>query len=533
MQVQPQSRFAAHATIVAVATLGAIAGFWLGCRLTAPLAEFQLHNYIDRVAAHQSASVEEARTLLDTLQRSASPACSDAELASVRDLVSSSDSLKDAGRIHAGKIQCSATAGRPLHSIGHFIPTPVSSDDATALNGLVAIHDPSLNKAGIEEGSFFVLFGSHLPDVTESLPIHLASKANEAGANAAADEIDSVKRDGNTLVAEHCSSILSSCVTASVSTDEARQSGAAYVAGASVFGAIAGICLGLLLSHLRRRSLSLDQQLKQAVARDNLHLEYQPVVNLATGKIVGAEALARWTDRAGVVISPDVFIKAAEDHGFVGSITALVLKRALKEFRDVIKNHDGFRLSINIAPSDLIDPGFLPMVDEVIRKANVEPGSIAFEVTERSAATDQDALETIRELRDRGYKIYIDDFGTGYSNLSYLLYLSVDSIKIDRAFVKAIGTDSPSVAILPQIIAMARNLNLGVVAEGIEVECQAAYFPTEKIRIYGQGWFYGRPMPAAQFSTLIGLDGDPPPEAPETGMPLPQLAQRVPSTVTP
>jgi sensor c-di-GMP phosphodiesterase-like protein len=140
----------------------------------------------------------------------------------------------------------------------------------------------------------------------------------------------------------------------------------------------------------------------------------------------------------------------------------------------------------------------------------VPPGSLAFEVTERSAADCDEALESIRLLRRRGHHISIDDFGTGYSNLSYLLYLSADTIKIDKAFIRAIGTESVTVAILPQIIAMARSLNLCVVLEGIESEQQANYFPTDKIKIYGQGWLYGRPMPAPEFLRLLGIPQEQP-----------------------
>jgi sensor c-di-GMP phosphodiesterase-like protein len=184
------------------------------------------------------------------------------------------------------------------------------------------------------------------------------------------------------------------------------------------------------------------------------------------------------------------------------------LRRALKEFREVLEKLPDFRLNINIAAADLMDPQFLPMIEEAIQKANVRASSITLEVTESSAANHEDALESIRVLRRMGFGISIDDFGTGYSNLSYLLYLSADSIKIDKSFTRTIGTDAVSAGILPQIIAMARTLNLAVVVEGIESPSQADYFPTDKLRIYGQGWLYGRPMPAGEFFSLIGVTVD-------------------------
>jgi sensor c-di-GMP phosphodiesterase-like protein len=155
-----------------------------------------------------------------------------------------------------------------------------------------------------------------------------------------------------------------------------------------------------------------------------------------------------------------------------------------------------------------MDPLFLPMIEKAIQRANVRPSSITLEVTETSAANHEDAMESIRVLRRMGFGISIDDFGTGYSNLSYLLYLSADSIKIDKAFTRTIGTDAVSAGILPQIINMARTMNLAVVVEGIESPSQADYFPTDKLRIYGQGWLYGRPVPAGEFFSLIGVTVD-------------------------
>ena len=161
------------------------------------------------------------------------------------------------------------------------------------------------------------------------------------------------------------------------------------------------------------------------------------------------------------------------------------------------------------------------MIEAAVLEAHARPSSLTLEVTETSAADQEDALESIRLLRRMGFGISIDDFGTGYSNLSYLLYLSVDSIKIDKAFTRAIGTDAVTVAILPQIIAMARNLNLAVVVEGIESPSQADYFSTDNLKIYGQGWLYGRPVPAGEFFGLLGVLVDQPsvaaiPEAAES-----------------
>ncbi|MGB8030767.1 MAG: EAL domain-containing protein [Terracidiphilus sp.] len=497
------------------AVLGAITGFLLGCVFAIPLAENHLKTYMERVAAQDDASVKEARSVLDTMQHFASPACSEAELSNLRELVFRSDYLKAAGRIQRGRIECSTTAGRLARPFGDFKAGQAQADGTVIYSNLAPIQDQSLKRTGIQLGNAFVVYNSHLPEPDGQLPIRLAiepyqarspATTGEASPEASTEqETDDVALRGGTIVASQCSPLMSRCVIASVGVDDARRGEFAVIGATTLACGIAGVFIGITLCSLRRRSLSFDQRLKYAVAHEQLHLAYQPIVNLASGRIVGAEALARWTRPDGVSVSPSEFIKTAEEHGFIGSITNLVLRRALKEFREVLDKLPDFRLNINVAAADLIDPRFLPMIEKVVQEAHVRPSSLTLEVTETSAANQEDALESIRLLRRMGFGISIDDFGTGYSNLSYLLYLSVDSIKIDKAFTRAIGTDAVTVGILPQIIAMARALNLAVVVEGIESPAQADYFSTDNLKIYGQGWLYGRPVPAGEFFGLLGV----------------------------
>src|ERR1039458_4205811 len=158
-----------------------------------------------------------------------------------------------------------------------------------------------------------------------------------------------------------------------------------------------------------------------------------------------------------------IFIKIAEEHGFVGEVTKKILRRSLLAFAETLRSHTDFRLSVNVSGADLVDPGFLPMLDETLMRAKVDAKSLVIEITERSTSENAVAMETIRELRRREHRVHIDDFGTGYSNLDKLLYLFADTIKIDKAFTGVIGTESVAVAILPQILAMAKSLNLEVI----------------------------------------------------------------------
>ena len=230
---------------------------------------------------------------------------------------------------------------------------------------------------------------------------------------------------------------------------------------------------------------------------------YQPIVHLEDRRVVGAEALVRWTDDEGFAVSPEMFVHVAEMSGFVGELTELVVRQSLRDLGDVLRGRPDFSLNINVTGTDLADPAFLPMLERSLAIANASARSLTIEVTESSTAKKETAVQTIHRLRERGHRVYIDDFGTGYSSLSYLHSLAVDAIKIDKSFTHAIGTEAVTLGILPQILAMAKTLNLKVVAEGIETEEQAGYFAGYDQPILGQGWLFERPVSAEQFCRFL------------------------------
>jgi sensor c-di-GMP phosphodiesterase-like protein len=146
------------------------------------------------------------------------------------------------------------------------------------------------------------------------------------------------------------------------------------------------------------------------------------------------------------------------------------------------------------------------MLERYLDQAGVSPQSLAIEITESSTARHEVAVAAIRKLRQRGHSVQVDDFGTGYSSLSYLHALSVDAIKIDQSFTRAIGTEAVTLSILPQILAMAEALKLQVIVEGVETELQADYFASAAQPVLAQGWFFGRPVPADEFHALLAAD---------------------------
>jgi sensor c-di-GMP phosphodiesterase-like protein len=276
---------------------------------------------------------------------------------------------------------------------------------------------------------------------------------------------------------------------------------------------LAGGVLGFFVTLAYCRNRTREQELNRAVRRDELCLAYQPVVDLASGRVVGAEALARWTDEDGLSVGPDVFVALAEKEGFAGKITRLVLRHVLRDLSSLLRADPSFQVSVNVTAWDLAETGFVSMVQAMLAQAGVRPESVTIEITETSTARNERAIETIRQLRAAGHQVHIDDFGTGYSSLAYLQDLSVDAIKIDKVFTQAIGTGSVTVSILPQILAMVDALNLEIVVEGIESEEQAQYFAAadnRDKRIRGQGWLYGKPTPVGEFLKMLAADRENP-----------------------
>jgi sensor c-di-GMP phosphodiesterase-like protein len=240
-------------------------------------------------------------------------------------------------------------------------------------------------------------------------------------------------------------------------------------------------------------------QLMRAIRKDRIMVLYQPIVELKTRRVVGAEALARWTDEGGNPVSPEAFVRIGEQRGFIGELTQLVLRRAVADFRAILLGDREFRLNVNVTATDLEDANFIVHLEDLLRATRVNAESIAFEVTEGTTASKPLALDTLHELRRLGHRIEIDDFGTGYSSLAYLNSFPVDAIKIDQSFTRTVETSGPAGDILPQILSIARTLNLMVIVEGIETPGQAEYFAGYEGTLYGQGWLFGRPVSAEEF----------------------------------
>jgi diguanylate cyclase (GGDEF)-like protein/PAS domain S-box-containing protein len=257
--------------------------------------------------------------------------------------------------------------------------------------------------------------------------------------------------------------------------------------------------------HARVRDrLSLENDLRRAIAANDFEVHYQPIVMLTSGMCVGFESLVRWT-RNGESIPPSTFIPIAEELGLVGALGTWVMRQAALTFAEWQRRFPDAGLdyiTVNISSRQLMQQNFVKLVQQAVVESGLKPAALRVEITETALMdSPSEAADVLRELRDFGVKVYLDDFGTGYSSLSHLHKLPVDALKIDRSFVRSLLLpDRP--AIVESILALARTLNTSVVAEGIETDVQAREL--ERLGCtHAQGFLFSRPLPTSSAEALV------------------------------
>lgn len=254
-----------------------------------------------------------------------------------------------------------------------------------------------------------------------------------------------------------------------------------------------------------RERIETDLALREALATQQFSLHYQPIVRLATGEVVGAEALIRWNHPTRGVVQPTHFISVAEESGLIVDIGRWVLAEAtfrLATWRGAGLVSDDFVLSVNVSPRQLRDPHLTEDVAGALTRFGLPGSAIVVELTE-SVMIDaaSGAEEVMNSLRELGVNLVVDDFGTGFSALGYLRRYPVNGVKIDQSFVAGLGTDAEDHAIVHAVVAMSAALRLGVVAEGVQTEDQREALHSLGV-VYGQGWLWGEPVDAQTFTRL-------------------------------
>jgi predicted signal transduction protein with EAL and GGDEF domain len=263
-------------------------------------------------------------------------------------------------------------------------------------------------------------------------------------------------------------------------------------------------CFGADMLGKGNGRLSLSVQIDEALDKQEFSLVYQPIVDLATGRATGVEALIRWQRPDGTVIAPSQFIPRAEEAGLIKRIDSWVLERAC---RDVLgwqsANPQGLRVSVNLSAVSVQQPDMAQVIEDILQRTGIPPSLLSLEITETAViANPDDVRRVLQKVVQLGVGLSLDDFGTGYSSLSYLTRFPINCIKLDRSFVERIGRDPASEEVIRSVLELSRKLNLHVVAEGIENVDQQGFLTRVGCKLM-QGYHLARPMPGEQLERWL------------------------------
>jgi diguanylate cyclase (GGDEF)-like protein len=249
-----------------------------------------------------------------------------------------------------------------------------------------------------------------------------------------------------------------------------------------------------------KKRMELENCMHQAVTNNELHLYYQPVIDAISGQLIGAEALMRWDSPQLGFLYPIDFIPLAEENGMILKFGEWALHEVCHHYKDWQKNGMGYlSIAVNLSSMQFNQISFIPMLIAILNEYQLDPAFLVFELTETVIMADSEKiLGTLLELKKMGIRLSIDDFGTGYSSLSYLKRFPIDSLKIDRSFIKDLSSNSEDAAIVNAILALAEALNLQVIAEGVETDLQKEFLENTTCQAI-QGYLFAKPMPMTEF----------------------------------
>ena len=258
------------------------------------------------------------------------------------------------------------------------------------------------------------------------------------------------------------------------------------------------------MTQAAQRRLASEQALRRAIERQEFEVWYQPQLNLATGGLIGAEALVRWRDPERGLIPPNEFIPLAESTGMIIPIGEQVLRQVCQDIAKwQTSNLNPGKVGVNVAGPQLFRSDFIGLLCDVIEKFAIPPSALEIEITETCVLDNPElARQLLDTIQDMGISIAIDDFGTGYSSLSHLKKLPIDTLKIDRSFVSDLPDHPHDIAITRAILAMGRSLGFDVIAEGVETKEQQKFLLDEGC-IQGQGYLFAKPMPIKEFTDWL------------------------------
>lgn len=262
--------------------------------------------------------------------------------------------------------------------------------------------------------------------------------------------------------------------------------------------------LYLLVKNLISRHYSLQGALKQAIKNQEFYPEYQPLLNVKMQCFSGVEVLLRWKDNQNQIIMPDYFVCEAETSGLIVPITLQIITIAFEDTQKILKSRPYFHLAFNLSALHFKDHSFFSKFNQLVKQYEIHPSQILFEITERDLMDKNDVVfsEKMQKLRKEGYSLAVDDYGTGHASISYLQHFPFNYLKIDKLFIQAIGTKAITESLNEAIIIMAQELNLHIIAEGVETKEQVDYLSEHGVTLL-QGWYFSKSLPIEKLKALL------------------------------
>jgi predicted signal transduction protein with EAL and GGDEF domain len=327
-------------------------------------------------------------------------------------------------------------------------------------------------------------------------------------AQAAGRVIEEIARPfdlGDRVVAARASIGIAIRVAESVDADELLRRADIAMYAAKARGGNRHVTYEPQLYNATIERMELKADLRLALERGELHVAYQPVVELDTGAITGSEALMRWQHPERGNIPPSDFIPLAEESGAILDLGRWILETACRQTRawQAETGRTDLTVSVNVSGRQLVDPNLVEDVARVVSATGLDPESLTLEITESVLVLNvEETVATLRALKALGIRLAIDDFGTGYSSLSYLRQFPVDILKVDRSFVASLDGGTDSVALVRSIVSLSSTLRLDTIAEGIETSEQRQVLRGLGTR-HGQGYLFARPMGPGELGDLL------------------------------
>ena len=473
--------------------------------------------YAQDALRRTSELADELGSALQKLKNAHDPACSPQEVDLMRKIDVSSSYIQAVGHIDGNNLTCT--------SLGTIKPIPVGPPDLVTVNGLTErLHvkafswQPHALVVVSENGYAFVIDPSLLidtptegPDISVALftPSSLKHDFFAARSNKMLEQWHRSIPAGTAISFIDSGYLVEVIRSANMDVAAVAAVPQSYVERrvrefAMIFVPIGLLCGGGLVwavTYIAQVNLALPAVLRAAARRREFYVEYQPIVELESQRVVGAEALVRW-QRSGRVVRPDQFIPTAEASGVITLITERVAAIVAADLPKLTRLSPSFCVALNLSAQDLRTERTVRVLERVLAVSGALPSNLEIEATERGFLQGIEARELLAKIRALGISVAIDDFGTGYSSLACLQTLGLDTLKIDKAFVDTIGTDGATSQVVVHIIEMARSLELDMVGEGVETEAQAEFLKARGVH-YAQGWLFGRPMALASLCEML------------------------------